>query len=783
MKPARTSPSWRQRLARLAPAERLRLGAWLVVIVPLAVLGLGVQSRLHSTSVVVSGTDASHAAALTDAAFGESEQLMVLVQGPPRQLRGEVARLSRRIDAEPRWGALDPWSAGSKALLPKPGQAILLVSIREPFEAVADHAAPRLRALLERVVAAPFTAQMTGYADIAGAGHTETVSATERAELIAVLPLIIVLLLVFGSPVAASLPLLLGGTAAVGGWGLLDLINRLTPLDASALSLTTMIALALGIDYSLLMVARFRSELARGASVEDASRLAATRAGQTIRFAAVALAVSMICLLLLIPATVLKSAVLGVLVGLVASFLGATLALPPLLRLIGHDIDRFRLFRVGGSSGRWRSLGEWVLRRPLIAMLAVLALLAPLCVAALQFPTGPPDPRELPPDSRARQDWQAIQEAVGGTYASPFVITVAVNKGTLADARLHRLASFERRLARDPQTLAVLGPATVAARATALARLPRRLQSAGLKAESRRLQQLMATGYVTLAALDAAPPAQRKAAGFTINFDRGGDAVRFLVVQREPAGDADTHLPTRAGNPYLEDLKETTAGLGRRLGADAAVGGPSAYLSEFDESVASRLPLLIAALVAVTYLALAIMMRNPLLPLIAVSLNVITVGAAFGVLALVFGESRLLGGPGYVNDISAAVVLTVAFALSIDYEIFLLDRMREAYAESGEYRVAILRGLESTAGVIAGAGAIVVAVFLAFAISPVALLRTLGVGLAVAVAIDATLIRLVLLPAALGLAGDRAWRSPRWMAPSLRPPKAVPLEADGERQG
>jgi putative drug exporter of the RND superfamily len=705
--------------------DRVRLAVWMLAILPLGVLGIGVQSRLHSTSVLVAGTEAQRATALSDKQFGDAQYFEVLLTGPAGRLKAEARRVSRRIGARPDVRVLDPFTTGQKALLPAPDQAVLLVAVDKRFEAATGEA-PRLRSALRRVVTTPFSVHMTGYADLAEALHVETVHAIEHAELLAAIPLVIVLLLVLGSPVGAAIPLALGGTVVLGSWGALDLINRFTALDVGALSLATAMGLALGVDYSLLMVARFQAELVRGAPVERAARVASQRAGQTIRFAGVVLVAAMVCALVVIPAAPLKSTVVGVLVALGMGLAGATLVLPPLLRLAGRDINRYRLLPPVSQSGRWRALALGVIRRPIVGVLAVLVVLVPLCVPVLGFPTGPPDPSELPKAAAALQDLDTFKRSVPATYAVPFVITVAAKHGTLADER-SRLVAFERRLARDPETDAVLGPAPPP--------VSRDVPAAALKATSAR---------------------ERAAIGWTVN--RGATAVQFLVVQREPKGSADERaLPTRANNPFLGHLDRLTARLGRELHVTALVGGPSAILSEFDAKVISRLKLLVLALILVTYFALVVLMRNWLLPAIAVLLNLLSVGAAFGLLALAFGGDAPLGGPGYVDDVMAAVVFTVTFALSIDYQIFLLHRMREGHAAAGNVRHAIVYGLENTAGVITGAAAIMIVVFLAFAASPMATMRQLGLGLAIAVLLDATLIRLVLLPAMLTLAGDRAW--------------------------
>jgi len=211
------------------------------------------------------------------------------------------------------------------------------------------------------------------------------------------------------------------------------------------------------------------------------------------------------------------------------------------------------------------------------------------------------------------------------------------------------------------------------------------------------------------------------------------------------------------------------ARLARQTGTVARVGGPAAYLQDFDARTHGRLGLLVLALAGVTYLVLVAVLRSVLLPALAVGLNLLTVAAAFGVLVLLFQGSAPLGGPGFVDAIMVSGVFSVVFGLSIDYEVFLLARMREGYALTGSTSEAIAYGLRRTASVVTGAALIMTGVFVAFALSPITSMRQLGVGLSVAVLLDATLVRLVLLPAAIRLFGRASWWFPRVAAPRGRP--------------
>lgn len=243
-------------------------------------------------------------------------------------------------------------------------------------------------------------------------------------------------------------------------------------------------------------------------------------------------------------------------------------------------------------------------------------------------------------------------------------------------------------------------------------------------------------------------------------------------------------IPESAPNdPRTAELRDTlsdrAAELAASTNAATAVGGPAAQLTDYDRETSSRLPLLIAALALVTYLVLVPVFRSLLLPAVAVALNLITVAASFGALAFLFGgEAPLLGGPGYVDAVAISAVYTVIFGLSLDYEVFLISRMREGWLRSGDTGAAIAYGLERTASVVTGAAAIMTGVFLAFALTEVANTRQFGVGLAIAVILDATVVRLVLLPACMRLIDDRCWSLPA--ALERRLPRIDPETPSGE---
>jgi RND superfamily putative drug exporter len=258
------------------------------------------------------------------------------------------------------------------------------------------------------------------------------------------------------------------------------------------------------------------------------------------------------------------------------------------------------------------------------------------------------------------------------------------------------------------------------------------------------------SGYFLLAALESG----NGETPFGVNVDKGGQGARIVVVPRYPASDP----RTQALYVRLQGLSDR---LGEKLGAVSAVGGPAASLSDFDDAAAHRLPLIVLMLTFATALLVAVMLRSIVVAGIGVLLNLLAVGATLGLLRLLFqGENPLLGGPGEIDAIAVTAIFGVVFALSIDYQVFILSRVREEWLRTGDAEEAVRVGLARTARVVTGAALSMLGVFLAFGLADVASLRQFGVGLAIAIIIDATLVRLVLLPAALHLVGDRAWWTP-----------------------
>ena len=1059
-----------------------------LVLAALGVFGLGVNGRLDPTTLNVPGTESSRADQLLREHFGDSAPLAILLEGPPKAVDTQGKELVETLRrTHPGVSTLSPWDRGQvQGLRPSPRRALILADFHVDLKTAVNHTVPELEGQLDEGIRAPVRATQSGYATLSRAIQTESIDAAERGELLAIPFLLIVLLLVFRSPVAAAIPLAFGAVTVIASRGILYFFASWFDIDAFALTVCTMMGLALGVDYALLMVSRFREELAAGIDSEEAARRTRRTAGRTTAFAGSTLVLSMLVSLFILPGSLLISLAGTLAMVVVLSVAVATIVGPAILTLLGPNVDRWRIGPAPGGRSRLMAFVNAALKRPALAAVLIGAVLLALAAPTLGLKTGPPSPEQLAKDAPARLDAERIDAAIGPGWDAPFEIVAATDSGAITTEKdLAALERFQTRLADLPGVQLVIGPAKIAKRveplrnfgnavlttegnigpvkelgklgrslrvaaggvaelrdgiseasngagllalgadragqgarliAVGLGRATRGSQRAigalerfakgarrleegqlraavgaaelkgsilsvggltmrsnglrharaaekGLKEEAnqtvprllgpataaderlkaglaaleamtvgksdpsyaaaleavrqaeaavsgvdpvtgapsaegyaglpgeltamqerllgdaeqaersrqyyqsslillRRIRngaadlqkalykihkagnqlafgaeklsnaaktlgdglnrlsggalalvggitrleggaealeaglaegseeaaplesglqeasvQVLAgksrvrhqarkvrqeapgvfnSGYFVLSALDGAKPATREAAGQTIDIQNGGQAASMLVIS-----DYSFNTP---GSIALNDLLDAEAkAFGQNVDLRTGVAGGAAQLNDYSHITRDRMPLVIAAITIVTLLALILILRAIPLAVIAVGLNLLTVGVAFGILTLLtdLPSDFPLGGHSYVEAVGATMIFGIVFGLSIDYAVFLLIRMREHYDRHGDNAAAVRFGLEKTARVITGAAAIMLAVFIVFAGASIATVSQLGVGLTVAVLLDATVVRIVLLPALMLLLGDRVWWLPR----------------------
>jgi RND superfamily putative drug exporter len=451
------------------PRATLAVAALLVAL--LGIVGIGVEDELRPTSLGVPGSSSQRGEELQERHFGDSAPFAVLLRGPAGALDRQGPELVRVLRRQQGVTTLSPWDRGAlERLRPSPRKALILVDYHVGSEAAVEDAVPALDATIEGVVRPPVVATQTGYATLSRAIQEESVSSTRTAELIAVPILLIVLMLVFRSPVAALIPLVFGAAAVVSVRGLLALLAGSLEIDGFALTVASMMGLALGVDYALLMVSRFREELAAGVAPREAAARTRRTAGRTTAYAGSTLLLAMLVILWIMPgALFLSLAGTAILVTAVSVAIAAFVA-PPLLLLLGPNVDRWRLGRDNDGARLMAVVGAALARPKLAAGLIGGALLL-LALPALALKTGPPSVSQLPESNVARQDAETVDRAIGAGWDAPFVLLAAAERGPITDpGRLTRLHRLQDRIAADPAVQTVIGPGQIEKRAKRLRR-------------------------------------------------------------------------------------------------------------------------------------------------------------------------------------------------------------------------------------------------------------------------------------------------------------------------
>jgi len=523
----------------------------LVVAIALGAVGLGVEEKLSPTSLEVPGTESSHANRLLRQHFGDSAPFVILLRGPRQEIDAQGPRLIRALRRDPAVTTLSPWDRGSvERLRPGPRRAIVIADFHVPIDEAVNETVPELEGILERQIRPPVRQTQTGFATLSRAIQEDSIEATERGELIALPILLIVLLLVFRSPVAAAIPLAFGAITVFSSRGLLSILADWFSVDAFALTVCTMMGLALGVDYALLMVSRFREELAAGADPPAAARATRRTAGRTTVFAGSTLMLSMLVAFFIVPGSLLGSLAATLVMVVALSVLVAVVPAPAVLTLIGPNLDRWR---IGPAPGEGRSrlmvLVGAALRRPAPIAMAIGALLLVLSAPALALKTGPPSQTQLAPDDPAREDFELIVDAIGPGFDAPFVVVASAENGPIASPqRLAALSRWQRRVAEIPGVQAVIGPAQVARAAAPL----------------RRAGQVLTSGD------DVGPLAQLDRLGRNL-----GRAAAGVVTLREGISKASygAGLLAEGSGKAEEGAAQLAAGLGQATaGSERAVG-------------------------------------------------------------------------------------------------------------------------------------------------------------------------------------------------------------------
>jgi uncharacterized membrane protein YdfJ with MMPL/SSD domain len=705
-----------ERLARASSRRPwLAIGLWLVVILAAVVL-VAMFLAFEGEAEITRTTESKQAERILDEGFpqeaanGEAITEVVVVRAEDGEVRSAatLSRVAALAEELRRAGAERVVTYGEeRRLVSQDGDStVLLLALgrdgEDDVEGVVD--------VVERLDDEPgYRAAVTGERTADADEDAASLEDLKKGELFFGAPVaLVVLLLVFGAVVAGLVPLMLAIASIIVALALVALLAQAYDVSVFTQNMLIGMGLALGIDYSLFTLSRYREERLQGREKPDAIATAGATAGRAVLFSGIAFVLAMLGLLL-VPSTIFRSLAAGAILVGVVSVIAALTLLPAVLALLGDRVNALRIPFFGraaeqaGREGRfWGAIVERVMRRPVASLVLAAGLLLALAAPVLALDTGTSGAATLPERFESKQGYLLLREEFPKESTEPVEIAVAGDvRGSVVEAALARL---EQELVRRP----IFGEPTVEA------------NEAGTVAR------------VTVP-IAANPDGERAIA-----------AVRELRSEVVPRAFA---------------------------GVDAAVyvGGDTAEELDYHDTVDFWLPLVLLFVLGLSFVLLTLAFRSIVVPATAIGMNLLSVGAAYGLLVLVFqeGVGNELLGLREAETIDAWVPLflfAVLFGLSMDYQVFLLSRIRERYAQTGDTNAAISFGIGSTARLITGAALIIIAVFWGFAMGDTIAFQQMGFGVAVALLIDATIVRSVLVPATMKLLGKRNWYLPSWLS-------------------
>lgn len=530
-----------------------------------------------------------------------------------------------------------------------------------------------------------------------------------RAELIGIPVALLVLLLVFGTPLAAVMPLFVGLITFIVAAGSLFFFAQTMELSIFVLNAVAMIAIALGIDFSLLLVNRYREELAHGKSREAAIVRTVATAGRSILFSGLCVFVGLAGLLF-IQVDVFQAIALGALIAVAGAVLSALTLLPSALYIVGDAINKGRLIKTNEtrSEVRWQKLARFVMRRPVTMTLVALLLLLPSLWFVRDLELNIPDADALPTSYESRAALERWDDVFGETSTDAVLL---FETNDLTDSMiLDELTALTDELSEDP----IVDNVTTF------------LTASGL--EPAEFQQLA-----------EAAPEQLEAFERLVTLEGNTDLALVNVSFNVPPSDKDAQA-------FVRDWRES--------GFD--VGGPAAFNEEIYEEIYDSIPYAVVTVILATMVILMWAFRSVLIPIKAIIMNVLGLGATFGLLVIIF-ESGYVYDAETISILTPVFIFSLVFGLSMDYEVFLVSRIEEYYRETGDNDYATEMGLAKTSKIITSAAVIMIVVTGAFAFTGVSPIKQLGVGIALAIFIDATIIRILLVPSLMKLLGDWNW--------------------------
>jgi RND superfamily putative drug exporter len=684
------------------------IGAWIVLAIALLAIS-GAAGSKTSENLTLPGTDSTTATELLEdnlpeQAYGSNPLVLVAPQGKltqPHNAKAVEETAARLNELGEVNSAVSPVSKEGARFLSK-DQTIGYIPVVlnvGPGEIDEEQA--------ERILDAAKPAEAAGLEASVGAyvGQQLSKPETGASDLIGLGAAVVILLFAFGTATAMMLPIVSAVLGLLCSLAIIRLLEHVLQVPGVASTLATMIGLGVGIDYALFIVTRHKLQLGEGMELRESIARATATAGGAVVFAGFTVVIAL-CSLAFAGIPLVSTLGFTAAVAVVVAVTAATTLLPAMLGALGPRINSLRV-KLGkthpddAEPHGWRRWAERVADRPGAATVVSLLVLIVLALPIFQLELGQNDISALPKETTSRQAYDGLNAGFGPGVNGPLL--VASEFSSPAEAK---------------QVLP------------------------GLQKEVAGAEDVEAVGEATL--------------------DKEGAVAVFTVIsESEPWANETVDL--------VEDLRETTIPQALKgTDANAYVGGQTAGYIDLATQIADKLPLMIAIVVALSFIVLLVAFRSLLVPVKAAAMNLISVAAAYGIVTAVFQLGwgvELIGLDHAIPIVSFVPLLMFAilFGLSMDYEVFLLTQMKEHFEETGDERRAVIEGLANTGRVITSAAAIMVCVFTSFVLNGNPLVKEFGVGLAVAIAIDSTLVRCLLVPAVMVLLGKRAWWLPRWM--------------------
>jgi len=697
------------------------LAIWAVLLVSLG-LAWRVDHGTFVNNLDLPGAEAQQAVDLLHERMPEraGDSASIVVKAEAGLINPEVQAEVEQMAADARSipgvvGVVPPYTSGSEAISRDGTIGFMLVQFAEQADAVPDASVAILEEIRTTHDRDGFEVELGGQVITAGEQAPPSTS-----EALGIAAAIVILLFAFGSVVAMGLPLVTAFTGLAISLFLIGLLALRFDFSTETRAFTAMIGIGVGIDYALFIVTRYRESLQAGGSVEDAVVKAVNTAGRSILFAG---SIVVVALLGLSTMGIPFVGALGIAAAIVVTLavLVALSVLPALLAIVGRNVDRWSISALragpaGDHRGVWYRLADFTQRHPWSVTVSGLAVLILLTVPAFDMKIGSSDAGNNPTSLTSRRAYDLLTEGFGAGFNGPLTLVVDTARST------------------DPMAV------------------------------DRLVAQLQDT------------PGIARVASPVVNVT-GDTTVIAVIPTTSPQSNETKDLVYSLRNDVIAP---TLAG----SGSVAYVGGPTAAFIDMGDRIAERLPVFFAIVIGVSVLLLLIVFRSIVVPLQAAIMNLLSIGAAYGVLVAIFQWGWFSGvfgidRTGPIESFLPMMLFAVLFGLSTDYEVFLVSRIHETWLATKDNRAAVNHGSATTTRVITAAAAIMVVVFLSFTLSDARIVKEFGLGMATAVFIDATIIRMLLVPAVMGLFGSANWYLPRWLdrwlpRVALEMPESVP---------